>query len=443
MANKLIAAVKNQHFSSLMGNVVSAFFNLLSFAILVRVLNKQDFGEWVLFLATYTMLDLMRTALLQSGLIRYYAGVSAWRGRKVVGAAWYVALILTFIYLVAGSVLAFILPEYLSAIWQLFLAWLGPLLLLSLPFNFASWLLQAAHKFDKILQLRIVQNCTFLVLLCLLYLMKQFTLPNVLYAYGATLAITSLYSLFYRWTQIRAIFFRTKQAVRELYVYGRLIVGSMLTGSALNYSDSFLIRTMINSPSVAIYSIPQKFMEVIEIILRSFVATAQPAIAAAVNSNDWGAVSRAFSRYTGVVTLLIIPFILGAVAFTKLGIIILAGQEYLQAADVVRIFLLSAILYPIDRFLGVTLDMIGKPHLNFYKSAFKLVINVVGDVLFLWWFMDIRAVAAVSVINLIAGVIMGYYFLRKYVHFSLKEILDLGMAECRVLLGKVMRKAPR
>lgn len=424
-----------------MGNVVSAFFNLLSFAILVRVLLPEVFGEWVLFLGTYTMLDLIRTALLQSGIIKFYAGVSEYRARKVVGAAWYVAIVLTLVYVLLSMVASIFAKDIFGPVWQLFLIWLGPMLALSLPFNFASWVLQAEFKFDKILQLRIVQNCTFLVLLCILYLTHQFVLSNVLYAYALALTITSIYSLFYRWTKIRTIFFRTRDKMRELVIYGRLIVGSMLTSSGLSYSDSFFIRTMLNPTAVAIYSIPQKFMEIVEIILRSFVSTAQPAISTAMNKNDIPGVARAFCRYTGVVTIIIIPFILIAIIFTKPFILILADKTYLPATDVVRIFLFSAILYPIDRFLGVTLDMINKPNLNFYKSVFKLVINVIGDVLLLWWFMDIRAVAAVSVLHLVAGVVFGYYMLQRHIHFHWRDIFRLGIAECRSLLQKVLAKA--
>lgn len=441
MAFRLLSVLKNQHFNSLMGNVVSAFFNLLSFAILIRVLVPDAFGEWVLFLGTYTMLDLIRTALLQSGIIKFYAGVSEYRARKVVGAAWYVAIALTLIYLLLSAVISLFARDLFGPVWQLFMLWLGPMLLLSLPFNFASWLLQAEFKFDKILQLRIVQNCSFLVLLCTLYITDHFILSNVLYAYALALTITSVYSLFFRWTRIRTIFFRTRDKMRELVVYGRLIVGSMLTSSALSYSDSFTIRTLLNPAAVAMYSIPQKFMEIVEIILRSFVSTAQPAISTAMNRNDLPGVARAFCRYTGVVTIIIIPFILIAIVFTQPFILILADSTYLPATDVVRIFLFSAILYPIDRFLGVTLDMINKPHLNFYKSVFKLVINVTGDVLLLWWFMDIRAVAAVSVLHLVAGVVFGYYMLQKHLHFNWRDIFRLGISEFRTLLQKVLAKA--
>jgi O-antigen/teichoic acid export membrane protein len=222
--------------------------------------------------------------------------------------------------------------------------------------------------------------------------------------------------------------------------YGWLIVGSMISSGFLNYSDNFLIRTMISPAAVAIYSIPQKFMEVIEIILRSFVATAQPTLSGAANRNDWAGVSRAFSRYTGVVSIVIIPFIIGLIIFTQPLIIILADKAYLPATDVVRIFLLCAIFYPIDRFIGVALDMINRPLTNFYKNFLKLVLNVIGDIVFILLFHDVRWVAFGSLLNMIICVVVGYYMLKKYVPFTLNDIVKLGWAECQILLSKVTGK---
>jgi O-antigen/teichoic acid export membrane protein len=195
---------------------------------------------------------------------------------------------------------------------------------------------------------------------------------------------------------------------------------------------------MLSPTAVAIYSIPQKFMEVIEIILRSFVATSQPTISGAANKNDWRGVSHAFCKYTGTVTIMIIPFVAGLLLFTKPLIIILAAKAYLPAADIVRIFLLSAILYPIDRFIGVTLDMINKPLINFYKNLLKLVLNIVLDIALVLMFADIRAVAIASSLNLLFAVIFGYYFLRRSLSdVSIKSIWKDGWHECKSLLLKI------
>ncbi|MVT08101.1 lipopolysaccharide biosynthesis protein [Chitinophaga tropicalis] len=440
MGFKLLTVINNRHFHSLLGNLVSAFLNVLSFAILVRLLPLAAFGEWVLFIGTYTVLDQIRTALLQSGIIRFYAGSSGEVSREVAGSAWSLALILTGLCLVLDLIVLFVFFHYFDATWQFFLKWLGIMMVVSVPFNIASWLLQAEHRFDRILQVRFWQNGCFLVLILAFHFTVAIDLQHVLFAYMAGLGITSIFTLLRRWTQLPAIIYSTRKQVVELVKYGWLIVGSMITSGFLNYSDNFLIRTMINPAAVAIYSIPQKFMEVIEIILRSFVATAQPTLSAAANRNDWQGVSRAFSRYTGVVSIVIIPFIIVLIIFTKPLIIILADKAYLPATDVVRIFLLCAIFYPIDRFIGVSLDMINRPLTNFYKNLLKLVLNIIGDIVFILLFHDIRWVAFGSLLNMIICVVVGYFMLKKYVHFTVADIVRLGWAECMVMVEKVTGK---
>ncbi len=440
MAFGFMAAIRNRHFNSLLGNVVMAFFNVLSFSLLVRLLSLTALGEWVLFIGTYNLMDQMRTALLQSGLIKFYAGVEEEAGRRVTGAAWYISLVLTLSYVALSFIVYFVAYDRFNDTWHLFIQWLGMLSLFSLPMNFATWVLQAEHRFEKIVLVRLMQNGSFLLLLGALYLSHMVTLPNVLYTYCASMSLASLYCLLRKWTRIRTIFFRTKAQALELFRFGRHIVGSMVSSSLLNYSDTLVIRTLLNPAAVAIYSIPQKFMEVIEIILRSFVATAQPTLSSAANRNDYAAVAKAFAKYTGTVTLLILPFIIGLLLFTQPLIIILADRAYLGATDIVRIILLSAIFWPIDRFIGVTLDMINLPQINFYKNFLKLVLNVACDILFVWIYTDIRSVALASFLNVIFAVVFGYYFMKQRLDVRLRDVWQLGIQECKRLLAKVMRK---
>jgi O-antigen/teichoic acid export membrane protein len=437
MAFGILGAIRNRHFHSLMGNIVMAFFNVLSFSLLVRLLSLNAFGEWVTFIGTYNLLDQIRTALLQTGLIKYYAGVDETTGRRVLGAGWYIALILTLSYVLLSFAAYFIAYRWFNATWHLFICWLGLLTFFSLPMNFATWVLQAEHRFEKIIWVRLAQNGSFLVLIGILFITGQVSLPHVLYAYCASMALASSYCMLQRWTRIRTVFFRTREQAVALYRFGRHIVGSMASSSLLNYSDTLVIRTLLSPAAVAIYSLPQKFMEVIEIILRSFVATAQPTLSGAANRHDYTAVSRAFAKYTGTVSLLIIPFIIGLLLFTQPLIIILAKSTYLGATDIVRIILFSAILWPADRFIGVTLDMIGLPNVNFYKNFLKLVLNVACDILFVWIYTDIRSIAFASLLNLLFAVIFGYYFLKKYLDVRLRDVWELGWQECKRLLARV------
>lgn len=447
MISRLLSAFRNKQFLSLLGNLVSAFFNLLSFAILVRILGLQEdgsvslveFGQWVIFTNTYNIFDQIRTGLLQSGVIKFYTGADVETARKVAGAAWHVSLLITMGYVVLSVIGYFALSPFLPEPWPLFIGWLGILTLLSLPMNFASWVLQAENRFNKIVYIRLSQNGSFLVLLALLWWFKQVSLANVVYAYSASMAISSIYCLLRRWTGIRNIVYRTKDQALELYRFGRLIIGSMVSSSLINNTNAFVILKMLGAAQVALFAIPQKFMEVIEIILRSFVATAQPTLSAAANRGDKQAVAIAFCRYTGTVTLLILPAIIGMLIFTEPLIIILAKGNYLGATAVVRITLISAIFWPLDRFNGVTLDMMGLAHVNFYKNILKLILNAIFAVVLVWIFPDIISVALATVLHIIFAIGYGYYVMKKHVDVHLKDLWHYGWLEFNVLVKKVLK----
>lgn len=118
MAFKLLSIIRNKHFHSLLGNVTMAFFNVLSFSLLVRILSVGAFGEWVLFLATYNILDQVRTALLQSGIIKFCAGVDEQTEKQVSGAAWYISLLLTLACIVLSFVVYFAAHSLFSDTWH-------------------------------------------------------------------------------------------------------------------------------------------------------------------------------------------------------------------------------------------------------------------------------------------------------------------------------------
>lgn len=433
MISKLLAIFRSKQFHSLLGNLVTASLNVLSFALLVRLLSLEDFGAWVIFITTYNILDQVRTGLLQSGVVKFYTGVDVTKARQVAGAGWYISLILTVGYIFLSAIAYFAAYQYVDETWHLFLAWIGAVTLFSLPMNFATWVLQAEYRFDKIVWIRVAQNGSYLLLIIILWITDLVSLRNVLIVYSASFVIASVYCMLKRWTGIRSIAFHTRQQALELYRFGRMIIGSNVSSSLISYTNNMVILTMLGQAQVALFSIPQKFIEVIEIVLRSFVATAQPTLSAAVNRGDKAAVAAAYCKYTGTVTLLVVPAIIGMLLLTEPLIMILASKEYLGASAVVRIVLACAILWPIDRFNGVTLDMLGMPGINFFKNISKAVLNVFLAVGFVWLFPDIRAVAFAIVGNVLYAVILGHYILRKHLDVPLAMIWQSGWAELKRL----------
>jgi O-antigen/teichoic acid export membrane protein len=64
---------------------------------------------------------------------------------------------------------------------------------------------------------------------------------------------------------------------------------------------------MLGPAALAVYNIGLRLMEIVEIPLRSFAATAMPSLSAAFNKPDKEEVVYILKKYTGVLTMLLIP----------------------------------------------------------------------------------------------------------------------------------------
>ena len=97
-------------------------------------------------------------------------------------------------------------------------------------------------------------------------------------------------------------------------------------------------------------------------------------------------------------------------------------------------------LLPIDRFFGITLDIINKPHLNMIKVFIMLAVNVTGDFLGIFIFHSLYSVAVASIFTFFSGAIFGYWALKKHLEFKMGDIFKLGYLELTELITNLYQK---
>jgi O-antigen/teichoic acid export membrane protein len=229
------------------------------------------------------------------------------------------------------------------------------------------------------------------------------------------------------WSMIRTVQFATREMMRELFNFGKFSMGTLMGSNLLRSSDTLLIGFLMTTRDVAVYAIPLKLIEVIEILLRSFVASAMPVMskfAAPEHKNELRAM---FYKYAGILTIVVLPIVVGTFIFADTMVTILGGAQYAESAVILRILAVYAAFLPLDRFSGITLDIIGKPYLNFVKVLLMVFVNVIGDLLAIHYIGNIWGVAAVSILTFLTGVMFGNYFLKRYLHHSIGETVSTGV----------------
>ena len=299
----------------------------------------------------------------------------------------------------------------------------------------AASVLQSDIRFDRILYIRLLSQGLFVVGIVGLMLGHRLTLNSVAYCYSGASVVTSLLMLGLGWSQLDKLGQRSGACIRELAHFGKYSVGSYFGSNLLRSSDTFVIDYMLGPAPLAVYNLAGRFMEIVDIPLRSVAATAIPAMSAAFNQGRRAEVAYLLRRNAGLLTWVFVPVIMCIVIFADIPIYLIGGSKYqgTEAANLLRISIVLAILYPIDRFVGITLDVVGQPRLNMVKVFLMLSVNVAGVVAALLWFGNIYGVAVASLPTGIVGFAFGYLHLKKHLPLSVRHILGTGFHEIRLL----------
>ncbi len=431
MWQKLLNIIRNKHFLSLASNGIMAVLAVVTVGILYRFMKPAEIGVWFFFMSVFILLDTFRTGFLQTALIKFYAGASKERATIVVGSTWYLGLIVTAISFAITIPALLALPYIADAGTKIVIQWFSVTFLVTLPLVIAHWVLQAEQRFDGILYLRVINQGSFLLYIVALIWMDQMTIQNLMIANVLGVVTTVAYIIYKKWLHLATLKKRTKECVQEIFHFGKYSVGTTISANLLRSSDTFIINYLLGPAAVAVYNIPQRLMEIIEIPLRSFIATGMPALSAAYNENNQAEVAKLLKKYAGILTVILIPVAAVALGLADIGVRLLGGEQYVnsEAANLFRIFMIFAIFFPIDRFMGITLDVIHQPRLNFIKVVIMLVINIAGDFAGIYLLQNLYGVAVASIPTFLFGVLFGYICVKKYVRLHFFDFFTTGYRE--------------
>ena len=415
--------------------------SFLAFADLARKLTKAEFGNWITFLAMITLAEVVRTSAIYTPLIKYIAGASNQNKIRFSGAGWVIALIITLFLGGLDGLCLLIFGSNFNSDWILFTHWFPLVFVLSLPVNFAFCQLQALENFSSILWLRMLNNGLFLIFILIGINLLNGKVSFVLYSYLLSAFISSLVALVLNWAPFLNIFKTNKNSILEIFHMSKYVMITGVSSNLLRSSDTFIINAMMGPQFVALYKTPEKILELIELPIRTIAGTAIPEMARELNQNSKLGMAKVMMKYTGILTLILIPIIIISFLLAPNIMFLIGGSTYLVASNLLRIFLFYALLLPLDRFLGISLDILGKPHLNLLKVILMLGVNVLGDIVCIHYFGNVNSVAANSFLTFVVGIVFGDLVLRKYLKFSYKTMIKeawdgLKKVYCRILKWK-------
>ena len=433
---------KNKHFLALVGNLVISGFSVLSISLLYRVFTKSDIGTWFFFLTFLGLSESVRSGFLSTATVKFYSGTTPERGREVLGSIWYLALVLT------GSIclidvlfflgIGFVKNEQLVLV----IKWFGITLFSSLFYQVAYWILIAEEDYIKILKLRLINSGSMISIVIILAVLKIATLNNLLLVNLLTNCLTSIMAFILGYNKIKSLSKRSKKCIKEVSDFGKFSLGSGISSYLLASINTFVINFMLGPSVLAVYNLPQRLMEIVEIPLRSFVGTGMSTMAIARNNGDMFYLKFVSKKYAGILTFAFIPIIIFAFLSADIAVVLFGGSKYAgtEAANIFRLFILFSVFYPIDRFNGVSLDILNQQKINFYKVLLMIVANIVIAFTGVLIFHNIWGVAIASPFTLLVGLLFGYRHLRKHMDYTFSQIILIGYAESLKIVRKTFSK---
>ncbi len=431
MLGKLKNIVKNDNFLSLFGNGIFAVLGFASIFILTRSYDKGDFGTWILYITAVTFVEMIRIGISRTPVVRFLAGSKSDKeSAEVIGSGWIISLVVTVVFAIIIYGIGFFFADKMDEKgFGLFFIWYPLLSFVILPFNTSMSILQAKRNFGSIIILRGVTMGSFIMFLVANILWFELPVEYIVYAHLGSNLLGSILGVGAGWSGLKYMLHYTKKTISTLLNFGKFTLGTLLGSNLLKSSDTFLLGMMMTSVEAAIYAIPIKLVEMLEIPLRSFVAVALPRMSKASREGNNQEVRNIFYRYSGLLSLAFIPLLVALFFAAEPLIYLLGGKEYASIdvpVNVFRIFLVYGLFLVIDRFNGVTLDSINKPKSNLIKVIFMATANIIGDIIAIYYFQSLEAVAVVTIVNVLVGVFVGIYFTKKELQISLLRIPKEG-----------------
>jgi lipopolysaccharide exporter len=367
---------KNSSFLAVLGQFTSQVFGLISLLILLRVVSREAYGMWALYLTVLSMAEMARAGFVQNGLVSFVQA-SPDQGRRIIGSAYLLNLLLGLLLWGILMAVAPLLARWWSApALPVLTAWYGLFMLCLGGLRFLEYVQIARQDFRGVLLGNLLYGggqCLVMAYWWLTGYSPELHLLIWVQAGAAALGAAAV------WLYRRPLFVWGMPSwhwIQQLANYGRYVLGTNLGSMLLQRVDVIMIGFFLGPNAVAPYNVALRITSYLEVPLRGLSVAVFPRIGKAWKEEGPLRVARLYEKTTAEMLALTLPVCIVLALFAPLAVQIVAGQGYEDAVLLLRVLLLFALIKPWGRMFGTTLDAIGKPQVNFRYIMLGVVVNV-------------------------------------------------------------------
>lgn len=403
---------------SLMEKVAGMAFNLGTAMLLLRLLTKEAFAAWGIFILIAYFVEMGRSGLLQNGLVSALASKKNDRAEqaKIVTAGFWLNI---FFSIFSNFIL------WLSAHW-ICIQYQVPLMAEMLPIYFLtnmamafcthSYFVQQAHfEFRGVFWTAVFyRGLPFLWVFWCWVAGREAVLWQISLAVfaGASLATVAA------WWYARPFLFFDKridlQWIKNLAGYGKFVLGTNLSTMFYKNIDKLTLGQLLGPAAFAVYDAAGRVTQLVEAPAFSIASVVFPKSAEKMAQEGTAGVKDLYEKSVGATLAVILPFAVFVFAFAEPIIRVFAGGQYMESASVLRLIAFFGLFMPFAVQFGTVLDSTGKPAVNFIYTFFTALLNLGLSYVFVRQFGLFGAAFATLTGYAVSFVLMQNYLHRKF-----------------------------
>lgn len=409
---------------SLLEKAAGLIFSLGTVMISSRLLSRHDFAAWGFFTLLLYFVEMGRSGLLQNGLMRFTATHKDQETeRHRIQTA---ALLLNVAYTLLTGLLLLAMASWLATAYSLpQITTLLPVYLLTnlfLTMLSHSQFVQQAH-----LEFRglfwgtfLYRGILFAWLLICWGTQKALLLTEMAYvqAFGALSGALVCARLARPWfpTWQKTIHYTgqwvsLKKAMLQFLVYGRYVLGTNMSAMFYKNIDKLTLGGLLGPSAFAIYDVAGKITQMIEAPSFSIAAVVFPQSAHRAIHEGTEGVRLLYERSVGAILSIILPFLVFTLCFAEWIVYILAGPQYADSANILRLTAFFGMFMPFAVQFGTVLDSTGHPDTNFRYTLGTALLNLSLNYFFVKSFGLYGAAIAT-----LTGYAVSFVFMQRLLH---------------------------
>jgi lipopolysaccharide exporter len=401
-------------------NFSAVFFGFASFYFLVRLLSKHDFGVWTLFMSVATILEIVRSGLIQSALIKFISSSEKAEHPKIIAASVTLSGAVTIVCIL----LCLVFGHALASLWnsheltKMFYVYSILFFLTGFLTQFHS-VEQANLQFSGIVISNVIRQVTFFsyVLLCFMNDYET-TLTKLIWIQIISAFVAVIVSYFHARSFLTFHYKVYKDWIRKLFNYGKYAFGTSVSSMLSGTIDQMMLGALLSPAASGAFNIAIRITNLVDIPTNAVAAVVFPQSAKRMGTDGPEAIRYLYEKSVGTILAILIPglFLLYFLAGPVVHFI--AGDKFNDSIPLLKITLLYCLLIPYGRQFGTIMDSIGKTKLNFRIVISTAVLNLAMNYFFILKFGVLGAAYATLISNCI-GFTIAQTILRKQLNVNI------------------------